>query len=334
MSVYLDFSLSQSELNAANDAISAWNNYFTSQGYPPPYTITNNALAAAITFKEDPSLHNSGQGAITTYGVIELNPDYQSRTDGFLWDVTSHEMGHAIGFTDVNASGCAGQSVMWGSIAPGGSYTTGPTSVDWCALGKYYPPPTNIGDGTGNQCDVTWGCAEPIVFSLDNGSYHLSGLDDPVVFDIFGVGPRGGKPQIGWTARDSEVAFLAFDRNGNGGIDDGGELFGSATLLRDGTHAANGFDALAEYDDNADGLIDARDRIWQYLLLWEDRNHDGISQPEEVRQITNSTITAIELAHRWTNRKDGSGNFFGYEGRFHEGRHVRTFYDVFFVIGH
>lgn len=332
MTVFLDWSLSQSETSAATDAVNAWNNYFTSQGYPAPYTFTNNAFAANITFKEDPTLHNSGQGAITTYGVVEMNPDYQNRNDGFLWDVASHEMGHAIGFTDVSANGCSGQSVMWGSISPGGSYTTGPTATDWCALGRYYVPPTNITDDIGNMCDTEWGCAEPIVFNLENGSYHLSGLEDSVSFDIFGVGPRGGKPQIGWTERGSEIAFLAFDRNGNGVIDGGGELFGNATLLRDGTHAANGFDALAQYDDNGDGQIDARDRIWQSLLLWEDRSHDGISQRQELRRIANSTITAIELAHRWTKRKDQSGNLFGYEGRFHEGMRVRVFYDVFFVI--
>jgi hypothetical protein len=75
MTVYLDSSLSQREINAATDAVNAWNNYFTSQGFPAPYTLTNNAFAANVTFKEDPTLHNSGQGAITTYGVVEMNPD-------------------------------------------------------------------------------------------------------------------------------------------------------------------------------------------------------------------------------------------------------------------
>ncbi|HXA15666.1 MAG TPA: hypothetical protein VN380_01645 [Thermoanaerobaculia bacterium] len=337
MTVYLDWSLSSPESNAAADAVAGWNQWFIQQGYPPPFSVTINAFAANVTIKEDPQLHNTGLGASTTpgAGTIETNPDYQNRTDGFLSDVLSHEFGHMMGFTDVNTPTCQGQTVMYGSITPGGPYTTGPTSTDWCALGQYAPPSRNAeNDPTLNQCDPTWGCAEPIIFNLGDGSYDLSGLEDPVSFDIFGVGPRGGKPQVGWTKRGVEIAFLVLDRNGNGVIDGGGELFGNGTLLRNGQHAANGFDALAEYDDNADGQIDAADRIWQYLLLWTDRNHDGISQPEELQRICDSSITAIELRHHRINRRDGSGNYFGYEGLVHEGRRVRPFFDVFFVIGH
>jgi len=336
MTVYLDSSLTDQEYSAAVNAVAAWNQSFEQQGAAPPYSFTNNAFAANINIKEDPTLHNTGYPGSTnaSAGIITTNPDYKNRTDGFLDNVLSHEIGHAIGFTDVNTSTCQGQTVMFGSITVGGSYTTGPTSTDRCQLSQYCPP-----SGTGNgdalsQCDPEWGCAEPILLNLGHGGYRLTGMEDPVSFDIFGVGPRGGKPQIGWTERGAEVAFLSFDRNGNGLIDNGGELFGTGTLLRSGQHAANGFDALSEYDDNRDGQIDSSDQIWQYLLLWTDRNHDGISQPAELTPIGASMVTAIELAHRWTYRQDWSGNYFGYEGRFHEGREVRPFYDVFFVIRH
>jgi len=333
MTVYLAPGLTQNEVAAANGAVSAWNAWFVQNGYPAPYSITTNSGTANITIAEDPALHNTGIAGSTTAGQITLNPDYANRSDGFLPNVASHEMGHAIGFTDVGGN-CQGQTVMFGSITPGGPYTTGPTSVDTCQLSQFVG---SSGSGSGeleNQCGQDSGCAEPIIFNLNDGSDQLSGLEDPVRFDIFAIGPRGGKPEIGWTARGSELAFLSIDRNGNGVIDGGGELFGTGTLLKSGEHAPNGFSALAEYDDNGDGQIDAQDSIWPYLLLWTDRNHDGLSQLSELQLISASAITAIELAHHWTNRRDGSGNVFGYEGLFREGKHERKFFDVFFVIGH
>jgi len=191
----------------------------------------------------------------------------------------------------------------------------------------------NADDPTLIKCDLQWGCAEPIVFNLGNGGYELTGLENPVFFDIFGAGPRAGARHVGWTAPASNTAFLALDRNGNGIVDSGGELFGNGMLLRNGQHAANGFDALAQYDNNGDGVIDDADPIWQYLLLWIDWNHDGVSQPGELQPIAVSSITGIELDHHWTNRRDRSGNYLGYEGHLHQGHKVVPFYDVFFVIG-
>jgi hypothetical protein len=171
------------------------------------------------------------------------------------------------------------------------------------------------------------GTQDPIVINL-RGPYKLSGLEDPVTFDI---NASGHAIRIGWTARDADVAFLAFDRNGNGKIDDGSELFGNATPLSQGGRAPNGFVGLAQYDVNGDGVVDASDPVWNELLLWVDANHNGVSEPSELRHITDSSITALEIQHHWTGRRDQSGNRFGYEGQLREGRRARSFYDVFFV---
>jgi hypothetical protein len=336
MTVYLDYTLSVTETNAATAAIAGWNQWFVQTGRPAPYTLTNNAFAANVTIREDPRLHNSGICGSTnaTAGTIDTNPDYQNRRDGFLDQVLSHEFGHAIGFTDVALSNCNGQTVMFANITLGGPYTTGPTATDQCQLSQFNGSSAGMQNDANSACGVDTGCTEPIVFNLSNGGYELTGLDDPVAFDIIGAGYRAIKPQIGWTARGSEMAFLAFDRDGNGMIDSGGELFGTGTLLRGGKHASDGFEALAQYDDNGDGQIDASDRVWQFLLLWVDRNHDGISQAEELSPIRESAITSIGLTHHWISRRDHFGNVFGYEGLLHEGSRVRTFYDVFFVTAH
>ena len=115
---------------------------------------------------------------------------------------------------------------------------------------------------------------------------------------------------MGWTAPGSHVAFLCRDGNGNGVIDDGSEMFGNGVLLADGTHARNGFVALAQFDANRDAVIDENDGIWNELLLWRDENHDAISQPSEV---------------------DPAGNLFRYEATLRTTCASRPIYDVYFV---
>jgi hypothetical protein len=166
------------------------------------------------------------------------------------------------------------------------------------------------------------------VINLDAGGYRLSDVAaDPVSFDI----NADGKAEImGWTARGSNEAFLALDRNGNGVIDNGSELFGNFTPLKSGMRAPNGFVALAEFDDNGDGVIDAKDSVWGNLRAWVDTNHDGVSQPEEIRTLDDVGIVALEYHAHWTGRRDRSGNFFKYQARYIQGSSTKIYYDIFF----
>ncbi|HEX7150293.1 MAG TPA: hypothetical protein VF618_02310 [Thermoanaerobaculia bacterium] len=181
----------------------------------------------------------------------------------------------------------------------------------------------------GCVCDQ-FGCeiaASPLAVKLSAGPWRLTGFEDPVEFDLRATGRR---EIVGWTARDSGIAFLSLDRNGNGRIDDGSELFGDATPLADGSRAANGFAALVRYDMNLDAVIDRRDTIWTALLFWIDSNHDGLSQPDELTSVAESPVTMFELVHHWTGRRDTSGNFFRYQAQAHIGGSVRSYYDIYF----
>lgn len=113
-----------------------------------------------------------------------------------------------------------------------------------------------------------------------------------------------------WTRIGVDDAFLAMDRNGNGTIDNGAELFGNFTPLRSGALAANGFVALAELDDDGSGAIDSRDAVWSRLLLWTDRNHDGFSSASELQQITSSPVTMVSTDDQAIGRRDQWGNYF------------------------
>jgi len=189
-----------------------------------------------------------------------------------------------------------------------------------CTGGDYCPP----------ECfDCGPILYSPIAFKTHPGPWRLTSIGNGVSFDIDG---SGMKRFVAWTAADSEIAFLALDRNGNGVIDAATELFGFGTPLLNGKRARNGFIALADFDMNQDGVIDASDPVWSSLLLWIDRNHDGVSQPDELIRVASSGMTAIELGHTWRVGRDASGNFFGYSAQVHFGARVDTFRDIFFKI--
>jgi len=128
-------------------------------------------------------------------------------------------------------------------------------------------------------------------------------------------GAQEGTPyRISWTARGSDDAFLALDRNGNDTIDDGTELFGNSAP-QPASFDPNGFRALAIYDQpsyggNGDGSLSAEDAIFHRLVLWTDGDHDGVSQAWELTSLTGSGIQRVELGYRSSRRSDRHGNWF------------------------
>lgn len=95
-----------------------------------------------------------------------------------------------------------------------------------------------------------------------------------------------------WVEKDAPGYFLAHDRNQNKKIDDGTELFG------DGQYGSNGFEALNIHDKNKDGVIDEKDAIFSKLILWKDKNGDGISQASEMKSLADLNITSINLKYK------------------------------------
>jgi hypothetical protein len=174
----------------------------------------------------------------------------------------------------------------------------------------------------------------PIVINFENGDYRLTGRNSPVLFDMRG---NGHPLLMGWTAAGADEAFLWLDRNHNGKVTSGAELFGNFTPLKNGRMAINGFEALAEFDANRDGIIDDRDPIWSRLMLWRDLNHNALSESTEISPLDASDVTAIDLDDHWTGRHDQWGNAFRYKSlisiRNRSGHAVRKqpVYDIFFV---
>ncbi len=99
--------------------------------------------------------------------------------------------------------------------------------------------------------------------------------------------------QIAWVEPNSPGYFLALDKDKNGEIKDGTELFGDQ-----GIPNSNGFDDLAKWDANRDQIIDSRDPVFKRLVLWKDKNGDGKSAPEEMIPISKKKIVSISLSNR------------------------------------
>jgi len=194
-----------------------------------------------------------------------------------------------------------------------------------CAPAPIQPPPPNY-DTSGGNPDGGKGDT-PIVIDLGRDGYRFTSPSAGVEFDL----RNSGQPvQTAWTRADAENAFLAFDRNGNGHIDSGAELFGNHTPLASGALASNGFTALSGLDENGDGAIDQTDAAWANLLLWTDRNHDGVSDAMELQPLALSVIAALETDYQVVGKRDQSGNLFRYVARYRDVQgQQRQYYDVF-----
>ena len=143
---------------------------------------------------------------------------------------------------------------------------------------------------------------DPVTVDLDGDGVETISSENGVYFDL---DASGTAEKTGWIAPDDGLVVM--DRDGNGTIDNGRELFGDATVLKDGSIASTGFEALAEQDTNKDGVIDASDENFSNMKVWRDLNQDGISQSEELRSLEETGIKKIHLDYLTVNTEDEQG---------------------------
>lgn len=211
------------------------------------------------------------------------------------------------------------------------------------------PPPTCTLEPT--VCETgTWSflwcdCVpytSPIVVDLDGDGFDLTSSAGGVSFNLNNI---GGREKIAWTSAYSNDSWLALDRNGNGIIDDGTELFGDISPQPEppaGTER-NGFLALAEYDKpensgNGNGVIENHDAIFNSLRLWADLNHNGISEPVELRTLSEAGVKSFEVRYKVSKSVDDHGNRFRFRAKVvketNGSQAGRWAWDVFLVKSH
>jgi hypothetical protein len=254
-----------------------------------------------------------------------------SSCDSFRGETMGHEIGHIWGLANSN---CPGYLM---APPPNRELQTAECGAadDAFLNDEEFPdaPPGSDPATVPVDPSCTEGCS-PILIDVEGKGFRLTGLDQPVIFDL----DADGLPErISWTHYEARNGFLTLDRNGNGHIDSGAELFGTATEQPE-SDEPNGFKALAVLDavsegGDGDGAITPRDAVYDRLRLWFDWNHNGRSDRGELLRLAQFRIRAIGLEPVTAQRRDRHGNLLRWASwvEFDQGRRLAAV-DVIFRI--
>jgi hypothetical protein len=185
---------------------------------------------------------------------------------------------------------------------------------------------------TGNTLDYNIRLYSPLILDFVKKSMPmtLSKEESGITFDHFG---DGKKIRSGWVAGREAGFLLKGPINLKNHKVSGLDLFGEGTLLKNGSHAKDGFSALAQFDDNNDGVINSKDKIFKELNVWFDHNVNAEIDEGEVQKLSSVGVDLINLKKTTLNQEKAlnHGNDIRYQSTAMSGQGISAIvYDVFF----
>jgi hypothetical protein len=241
--------------------------------------------------------------------------DWDDDTYSFVWTEclteTCSEAGGqracegGVAYCATHTADVDSEVLRWGVCGAPGECTPGDSRSCW-GEDEFEGSPTQ-GCTTDEYGRPMWdieACNTPLVLSFGD---DIAFAEAPVAAADFDIhGGSGTCARADWPT--AQTPWLALDRDGNGSIDGGQELFGSATRLSAGTGPHNGFQALAELDSDGDGKVTPVDARWGELVLWADHDADRRSSGWELLPLASFEILEIDLGYDVRRACDARGN--------------------------
>ena len=131
------------------------------------------------------------------------------------------------------------------------------------------------------------GAFRPVALDM-NGDGVISVVSNADNDRSFNWDGTGFDKQVGWVGAGEALLFL--DRNPNGVVDGGKELFSNSNVA----DVAKGLRSLSWIDANVDGLINALDPVFNELKIWNDANGDAVAQADELQTMGQVGITELD----------------------------------------
>ncbi len=380
VTVYIDPAWTDTnQINAIKQAFTNWQsaNGLTGNncGVTFTYTSTLGTGTYRITVMREAPYIAGARGQVVNFVVnglgrmtsATINIDPGVTVTGALTKVMAHEIGHTFGLNHCTGT-CNNTSTVMAPFNPAYGFNdttwgrTDPSGCDNSLIQSSFcpaPTPTPTPTPAGSQCysrqeycfanpddevcgepqpDTRTCMPSPVVVDVAGDGISLTDAAGGVNFDLDSGGHIAER--VAWTTAASDDAWLALDRNSDGVINNGAELFGNYTS-QPPSATPNGFLALAEYDKranggNGDGRIDIQDTIFYALRLWQDVNHDGVSEPPELHTLPELGLKSIDLDYKESKRTDEYGNQFRYRAKVwdEKGAQARRWaWDVFLISG-